>query len=212
MNIRNFNNWEARLFAVAGGLMFINSIMLWVRRYLDYELSILWAAIPAILAFVCAVIGLFKLYPRVSSSSPKTAKAGVTFAALACLSLFIATISIFMMSVFGEGIPQPAPQGLLLLIGLFMITMICSFLFNAIAFLRDNVQRKIGLLLTVPLLMWALMLIVGAFTKMEVGLSLDFYTNPVMATAFILLGLTLKASVQQPLDNTFLRSQLNSDS
>ena len=67
--------------------MLINTMFLWIRFYSDYQLSILWAAIPAIIGLEASVFGLLKLYPRVSSNAPLVAKSGAGFALLACTSL-----------------------------------------------------------------------------------------------------------------------------
>jgi hypothetical protein len=42
--------------------------------------------------------------------------------------------------------------------------------------------------------MWGIMLVVGTIRGMEVGLSLDYYANGIIAAAFLALGVTLKAS------------------
>jgi hypothetical protein len=191
-SIRNFSRWDSRFFIIAGSFMLINTAFLWLRFYSNYQLSILWAAIPAIIALAFGVFGLLKLYPLASNNPPLMAKSGAGFAVLACGSLSLAAIWIFSASVFGEGIPEPTPQGLLVLIAIFMITMVLAFFSNAIAFLIHSAQRKIGYLLTVPVAMWAIMLVVGAIKGIEVGLSLDYYTNPIIAAAFLALGFTLK--------------------
>ena len=90
--------------------------------------------------------------------------------------------------------PQPAPQGLLALIAIFMIAMVLAFSTNMVAFLGDVTQRNLGFLLAAPVAMWAIMLAVGIISGMEVGLSLDFYANAVIGAAFLALGLTLKTS------------------
>jgi hypothetical protein len=192
MSIRNFSQWNSRLFIIAGSFMLINTTFLWTRYYSNYELSILWAAIPAIIGFASGVFGLFRLYPLASANAPLVAKIGAAFALLAGASLSLAAIWIFAVSVFGEGMPEPVPQGLLVLIAIFILAMVLAFISNAIVFLRHSAQRKVGYLLTVPLAMWAIMLMVGAIKGMEVGLSLDHYTNAIIAAAFLALGSTLK--------------------
>ncbi len=172
--------------------MLINTALLWIRLYSGYQLSILWPAVPAILALAFSVFGLLKLYSRAAINAPQLAKAGAGFALLASMSLGIAAIWIFSLTVFGEGMPQPAPQGLLMLIAIFMIAMVLAFSINTFAFIRDATQRKVGYLLMVPVAMWATMLVVGVISGMEVGLSLDFYTNAVIGVAFLVLGYTLK--------------------
>ncbi|WP_200880863.1 hypothetical protein [Thalassotalea sp. ND16A] len=72
--------------------------------------------------------------------------------------------------------------------------MILAFFSNAIAFLRFSTQQKVGYLLTVPLAMWFIMLVVGAIKGMERGLALDYYTNAVIAAAFLASGFILKTS------------------
>lgn len=194
MTLSNLRGWDAHFFIVAGSFMLINTAFLWIRYYSNFQLSILWAAIPAIIGLASGVLGLFKLYPRASVFAPLLAKSGAAFALLAGASLGLAAIWIFAVSVFAGGIPEPAPQGILGLIAVFMLAMVLAFLTNAIAFLLPTNQRKIGYLLTVPLAMWGLMLVVSMIKGMEVGLSLDFYTNAIIAAAFLGLGLTLKTT------------------
>jgi hypothetical protein len=141
-----------------------------------------------------AVFGLFKLYARASVNAPLVAKSGAGFSLLSSASLGIAALWIFAVSVFCGGMPEQQPQWFLVLIAIFMITMILAFASNAIAFLLYSPQRNIGYLLMVPLAMWAIMLVVSTIKGMEVGLSLDFYTNGVIAAAFLALGFTLKTS------------------
>lgn len=192
MSIRNFSRWNSRLFMIAGSFMLINTTLLWTRYYSNYELSILWAAIPAIIGLASGVFGLFRLYPLASGNAPLVAKIGAAFALLAGASFSLAAIWIWAVSVFGEGMPEPAPQGLLVLIAIFILAMVLAFISNAIAFLRHSTQRKVGYLLAVPLAMWAIMLMVGAIKGMEVGLSLDYYTNAIIAAVFLALSFTPK--------------------
>lgn len=194
MNVRNYSRWDSRFFLIAGSFMLINTVLLWVRLYSDYQLSILWAAIPAMTGLACGVFGLLKLYPRATANTPRLAKVGAGFALLASISLGVAALWIFVLSVFGEGVPQPIPQGFLILIATFMIAMVLAFSANTFAFLRDAAQRKIGYLLSLPVAMWAIMLVVGILKGMEVGLSLDFYTNAIIGAAFLALGFSLKTS------------------
>ncbi|KGJ91919.1 hypothetical protein [Colwellia psychrerythraea] len=194
MRIRNFSRWDSRFFIIAGCFMLINTALLWIRYDSNYQLSILWTAIPAIIGLASAVFGLIKLYPRASANAPLVAKSGAGFALLAATSLSLAAIWIFAVAVFDEGIPDPAPQGLLGLIAIFMIAMVLAFFSNAIAFFRHSGQRQVGYLLTVPLAMWVMMLAVGAIKGLEVGLSLDYYANGLIAAAFLALGFTLRIS------------------
>jgi hypothetical protein len=43
--------------------MLLNTALLWIRYYLNFELSVLWPAIPVIIGLASGVFGLFKLYP-----------------------------------------------------------------------------------------------------------------------------------------------------
>lgn len=186
------SRWDARFFIIAGSLLLINTLFLWIRHYSNYQLSILWPAIPAISGLACSVFGLLKLYPRVTVHSPLIAKGGAGFALLALVSLSFVALWVFVVSVFGEGMQKQQSQWLMVLIALFMLAMIVSFFMNAVAFLTNTAQRKVGYLLTVPLAMWFIMLVVGVIKGMEKGLSLDFYTNPIIAIAFMALGYTFK--------------------
>jgi len=194
MNTSNVSRWDSRIFVIAGCFMLINTLFLWLRHYSNYQLSILWPAIPAITGLAFSVFGLLKLYPRVTIQSPLVAKSGAGFSLLALASLSIVALWIFVVSVFGEGMQKQQSQWLLVLIVLFMVAMILAFFTNAIAFLRIRAQQKVGYLLTVPLVMWFIMLVVGVIKGMERGLSLDFYTNPVIGAALLALGFTLKAN------------------
>ena len=72
MSKRNFSRWDSRLFITAGSFMLINTVFLWIRLYSNYQLSILWAAIPAIIGLATGVVGLFKLYAQASANTPVT--------------------------------------------------------------------------------------------------------------------------------------------
>lgn len=192
VNTISNNRGGAWLFMIAGSLMLINTAFLWARLLSEGQLSLLWAAIPAITAFACAIGGLLKLYSQASLNAPRMAKTGAGFAVLAFGALVLAALWVFTVSVFGGGMPVPPPPAMLGLIASFIVAMVISFLSNAIAFLRHDTQRKVGYLLTVPLAMWTLMLVVSLTKGTQSGLSLDFYTNGVIAAAFLGLGFTLK--------------------
>lgn len=192
-NPKSVSRWDSRLFIIAGSFMLINTVLLWTRHYSDYQLSILWPAIPAIAGLASSVFALLKLYPRVAVIAPLIAKIGAGFVLVALGSLSIVALWIFVVSVFGEGMSGQQNQGIIILIAIFMVAMVLAFLNNAIAFLVFGTQQKIGYLLTIPLAMWFIMLTVGVIKGMERGLSLDFYTNAVIGIAFLALGLTLKA-------------------
>jgi hypothetical protein len=192
MNPESVSRWDARFFIIAGSFMLINTLLLWIRYYSNYQLSILWPAIPAITGLASSVFALLKLYPRVAAIAPLTAKIGNGFALLALGSLSIVALWIFIVSVFGEGMSGQQNQGIIVLIAIFMVAMVLAFLNNAIAFLVFSTQQKIGYLLAVPLAMWFIMLVVGAIKGMERALSLDYYTNAVISVAFLALGFTLK--------------------
>lgn len=190
------SRWGARLFIIAGCFMLLNTILLWVRYYSTDNLSILWAAIPAILSLATGVFGLCTLYPEAFKNRPLIAKIGAGFAILAGFVLALAVLWIVVVSVFGEGMPQPVPQWFLLLIATFMLAVVLAFVGNALAFLLSS-RRIIGYFLAMPVLMWGLMLVVGAFKGMDIGLSLDYYTNGIIAVSFLSLGFTLNRTNTQ---------------
>ncbi|MFT5296327.1 MAG: hypothetical protein ACI9YH_002347 [Colwellia sp.] len=194
MRKNNVNSWDSQFFIVAGCFMLINTLFLWLRHFSNYQMSILWPAIPAITGLAFSVFGLLKLYPRVTNHSPLVAKSGAGLSLLALASLSLVALWIFVVSVFGEGMQEQQSQWLLVLIVLFMVAMILAFFTNAIVFLSVRTHQKIGYLLTMPLAMWFIMLVVGVIKGIEKGLSLDFYTNPVIGAAFLALGFTLKAN------------------
>lgn len=181
------------LFFSAGILMLVNVAFLWIRYYSNVQLSILWAAVPGIFALTASIIGLLKLHPRVSSTAtPWLAHSGAGFALMAGVALSIATIWIFSIALFSGGISEPLPNGVQALIGVFLIAMVMAFIFNAAAFLINSSSQNIGYLLMVPVASWGLMLIVGIVNGLESGLSLDQYTNGLIAVAFLSIGFLVK--------------------
>lgn len=189
---RKLSSWGARLFMAAGLFMAINAALLWTRYSSDLELSIAWPAIPGTIGLSCAVLGLIMLYPRVNPSAPRLAKVGAGFAVLSASSLSASALSVLYAAVFAADGSEFPPPSALMLIAVFLVAMILSFSFNAIAFLLPVGQRKLGALLLVPIFMWSVMLIVSALKGLEVGLALDFYTNPIIAAAFIAISLILR--------------------
>lgn len=147
LEARNTKQWHSIMFFVAGGFLAINVISLWVRLLSDLQLSILWAAIPGIFAFAASVIGLLKLYPRISSEAPWLSRGGAGFALTASVALCAAAIWILAASLFAGGISESPPKGILALAGIFMVSMVVAFIFNAVAFLISRASRSIGYLL-----------------------------------------------------------------
>jgi len=79
--------WDSLLFFVAGSFMLINVAALWVMNFSDIQISLLWAAIPGIVAQAASIAALFKLYPRISSGAPRLARSGAGFALIAGASV-----------------------------------------------------------------------------------------------------------------------------
>lgn len=183
--------WDSLLFFIAGSFLLANVSFLWIRFYSDLQLSIVWAAIPGIIGFATSIIGLFKLYPRLSSRTPWLARSGAGFALIAATALCIAAAWILFISIFAGGISGSPPNGIMALIGIFIIAMVMAFICNAVAFLMNSSLRSIGYLLMVPVASWSVMLIVGIIKGFEVGLSLDLYTNGIIALAFLFVGFLL---------------------
>lgn len=184
--------WDAILFFTAGIFMVANVTFLWARFYSEFQLSIVWAAIPGIIGFTASVFGLLKLYPRISSERPWLARSGAGFALAAGMALFIAALWILGTSIFAGGISGSPPSAVMALIGIFIVSMVLAFICNAVAFLMVNSLRNIGYLLMVPVASWALMLIVGIIKGLEAGISLDLYTNGVIAVAFLSIAFLLR--------------------
>ncbi|KAF7785546.1 hypothetical protein PRUB_a4230 [Pseudoalteromonas rubra] len=174
--------WDARFFLIAGGFMLINTLCLWARHFSGYQLSILWPAIPAIIGLASSVLGLYKLLPRIVSRAPKLAKWGAGFALAALLALSIGACWVIASAVLGDATRGVGMQAL---IGLFMVAMVGAFICNALVCLRDPASRTLGMALSVPVVCWSLMLLVGMLYGAEVGLALDFYTNGLLALAFV---------------------------
>lgn len=187
-----FSSWGPRFFMAAGLFMAVNAALLWIRYLSDLELSIAWPATPGTAGLACAVLGLIMLYPRAKPGAPRLAKAGVGFAVLSALSLGgSALLIVYAAMSAAEGSEFP-PATALVLIAAFLVAMVISFLSYAGAFLIPAGRRILGAFLLVPLLMWGLMLITSAIKGIEIGLALDFYTNPIIAAAFIGIGLSLR--------------------
>lgn len=184
--------WDSILFFVAGSFMLLNVIVLWIRYYSIFELSILWAAIPGIAALTASIAGLFKLYPRISSDAPRLARSGAGFALIAGVVLCVVAIWIFCRAILIGGISESTPGGILALIGVFIVSLVIAFICYAIAFLLYGSSRGIGYFLLVPVASWGLMLVVGVIEGLRVSLTLDLYTNGFIAVAFIFVGLLLK--------------------
>ena len=180
-----------RLFTAAGLFMGVNAALLWIRYSSDLELSVAWPAIPGTIGLACAVSGLIMLYPRANPGAPRLAKVGGGFAVLSAFSLSASALSILYAAMFAADRSEFPPLGALVLIAEFLVAVVLSFLFNAIAFLLHAGQRTLGALLLVPFIMWSVMLIISALKGVEVGLALDFYTNPIIAAAFIAISLLL---------------------
>jgi hypothetical protein len=190
--VQESRQWASILFFAAGSFMLVNVVSLWVMNYSNTQISLLWAAIPGIVALTASIIGLFTLYPRISSQAPWLARCGVGFALIAGASLCMAAIWIFGIEIFLGKISEHLPGGVMALIGVFMVSMAIAFICYATAFLIYGSSQGIGYLLMVPVVSWVLMLVVGITEGLLVGLRLDLYTNGFIAVAFIFIGLLLK--------------------
>lgn len=202
---------RSNVFMAAGIFMLVNVSALWARYFFPSQVTILWPAIPGIIGLSLGVLGLIMIYPRANLKSPVFAKIGVAFAIFAGLALSSAAIWVGSLSLSGSGIPQPVPQGLLALIAIFILSMVSAFFANSVAFLKRSGQRATGALLTLPLAMWALMLVVGMIAGMDVGLSLDHYANGVIGAAFLGIGMTLRPSPVRQTAPTKHADQLKPD-
>lgn len=183
---------DSILFLVAGTFMMVNVLVLWLRYLSIFQLSILWAAIPGIIALTVSIIALFKLYPRISSNAPRLTRGGAGFAILAGAALSIAAVWIFGTAIFTGEIPEPIPSGILALIGVFVLSLIFAFISYALAFIFYSTSQRIGFLLIIPVASWGLILLVGIIEDLRQGLTLDLYTNFFIAVSFIILGFMLR--------------------
>ncbi len=181
------NSWGAKLFLIAGCFMLVNTVLLWTRYLMDFKLSILWPAIPAMTALFICVMGLFKLDTQIKKRTPKIAKMASFSALIAGCSLIVAAIWILVGSLMGLNVSNPTPSGLLILIVLFMVSMIISFLASSVASLLTKQTRLLGCFLLLPVASWGLMFIVGLVSGFDVGLSLDYYLNPIITMSFIMI-------------------------
>ena len=189
---RNARQWGSILFFAAGGFLLIDVAFLWIRFFSDFRLSILWAAAPGIMAFAASVLGLLTLYSRISLETPLIARCGAGFALAAITALCIAAFWIIWVSIFSNGISESPPNGVLALAGIFLVSMIIAFICYAVAFLLSGSPQNIGYLLAVPVAAWSVMLVVGMIKGLEAGLSLDLYTNALIAAAFLSIGFILQ--------------------
>jgi hypothetical protein len=115
------------------------------------------------------------------------------FAIASGAALCAAAIWLFGILIFSGGFSEP-PAGVLALIGVFIVSMVIAFICYAVAFLWSS-SKNIGYLLMVPVASWGLMLIVGIIKGLEVGLTLDLYTNGLIAVAFVVIGFLLQKKV-----------------
>lgn len=187
------SKWDSIFFFSAGILMLVNVAFLWIRYYSNIQLSILWAAVPGIFALTASIIGLLKLHRRISSTgTPWLAHSGAGFALLAGVALCIAAIWIFGMALFPGRVSEPLPNGIQALTGIFVVSMVMAFIFNAAAFLINSSSPNIGYLLMVPVVSWGLMVVAGIINGLESGLALDLYTNGPIAVSFLSIGFLVK--------------------
>ncbi|WKD48916.1 hypothetical protein [Microbulbifer spongiae] len=183
---------SSTLFVVAGSLMLVNVVFLWIRLVSDFQLSILWAAIPAMIALATSIIGLFTLYPLIALETPWLARSGAGSALVAGVALCMAALWILGATLFGSGLSDPLAAGLMACIGVFIVAMVSAFICYAIAFLTASASGKLGFLLAVPVVSWGVILVVGMIKGLQVGLSLDYYTNAFIAAAFLAIGILLR--------------------
>jgi len=158
--VQDSRQWDSILFFAAGSFMLVNVVSLWVMNLSNIQMSLLWAAIPGILALTASIIGLFTLYPRISTEAPWLARGGAGFAFTAGVALSITAIWIFSIAIFVGEISEHLPGGILALAGVFIVSMAIAFICYATAFLIYGSSQGIGYLLIVPIASWGLKLVV----------------------------------------------------
>ena len=191
MNTKKTKLSDVVFFYLAGGFMLINAVALWGRSITGNQLSLMWAAIPAIIALSASVLGLIKLNPRISYKSPIFAKVALISARLSATALALAAVWILVNAVFGYDLAESRTQGFLILIFTFMVTKTAAYICSALAFFASKFSRRLASFLLVPVISWLTMLFVGITLNLEAGLSLDYYLNPVIAIAFLSIGFLL---------------------
>ncbi len=179
------------VFISAGLLMLAQVFIIGLRRYGLDSIPEWWAAPPAIGAVVATIFGLVTLYSRIHSRSRRCAFASLCMGVISGI-LLCATTLWLVLNVIEDGAIAPLlPTLVQAAIALFMFTFIMALLLSAAACLQTRAMRIIGLLLLVPVFAWCLILGVAMVSTMTEALRLDFYTNGMIAIAFIAVGFLL---------------------
>lgn len=187
------------LFISAGLLMFVQVLVIGLRKYGLAVVPEWWAAPPAIAAVIASILGLLTLYPRISGHAGRLAIASVCAGVVSGV-LLLAAATWLLFAGITTGSVSPLPQVLQAAIALFMMTFVTAFLLSAAACLKTGTMRGIGLLLLVPVVSWCLILVIATLSTLESALKLDVYTNGVIAAALISVGLLMRNPAHFSLD------------
>lgn len=189
------------LFVCAGVLLIMQVVMIGLRRYEVGTFSDLWIAVPSIPGVIAALIALSGLYARLTNEAPTLARSAA--GAVACAGFLLCTaVAWLIWSSMRGGLPQPLPIWFLGVTATFIVAFILAFILSAAASFRAG-RRLSAFLLFVPVPAWGSLLVAGAISNMSSALQLDFYTNAVIACAYIALGVSsMRASTSDlPLKN-----------
>lgn len=187
---RSFSRWSSGLFSASGVLMFVQVILIGLKRHDIGSFSELWIVPLAVSAVVAGLIALIGLNTGLSPRAPRLAKAGAV-AAMAAIALLGIALVWLISSAPAKGQEISLPGGFFALAGLFIAALVLAFILIAAASLKAGL-RAMGYLLLVPALSWGAIIVAGAITNMSDALRLDFYTNAAIACAFVALGFVMR--------------------
>jgi hypothetical protein len=174
-------------FAIAGLFLLAQVLFIGLRKFGIGSFSELWAAVSGLTAIIASLIGLSGLYPRLSPSSPRLAKAALALIVIAGLLMCVALVLLLSVDRGTSGSMPPAVLGI---IGGFLISYVLAFALGAYCSVRSGTYA-VAALLSVPAICWGAIVAVGAIAGAG-ALQLDFYLNAFMAISFLGLGAILR--------------------
>lgn len=149
------SSWSPTLFLAAGAILLVYSAFHGLEAFFDIDYPMIRDGIIRPVGYMLGFVALLGLYPTLANRSPKLARLGAVFTALALVGWFV---SGFLAPSRGLamhlGVELPAWLGAFgILIALGFLIGFPSF---GVASLRTNVySRRVGLLLLAPILVMA---------------------------------------------------------
>ena len=154
--------WSATAFLIAGVVLVVYAALLGYQAFIDSSVNFhaSEAAVVGPAGFAVGFIGLLGLYPTLADRSPKLARAGAVFAALAVAGWF-------MIAVDGlanlAGINWPTWLAAVAILGI--LGMFLGYAAFGVASLRtDAHSRTLGLLLLAPTILFGVLIVGQAIT------------------------------------------------